>query len=184
MNKQMDKLNELFIKEIMPQVDPTDKAPELTARHVAREYGERAAQFGLAGYEMVKTSYDNICVPLFGHAVDYNDWEFACRDTWSWKMADFEDVKENGNMDTKKKLKIVMAFEGALHEFMKIMAAQDDEFFLENEAGTVRVNAKSALGTLYMYKEHGGVGHTFFLINESHDGVFPAMTGIDGYHQF
>lgn len=50
-----------------------------------------------------------------------------------------------------------------------------NHFTIVNEDGTLSVNARSYLGTLYAATEFGRI----FLINQTEDGKFPS--GIDNY---
>lgn len=79
----------------------------------------------------------------------------------------------------KKKFKLALATTEAVRAFIGVMGKQDDDYSLESENGSTRVDAKSLLGVLYMTSE---CGPAFFLVNNTHDGVFPS--GIDGYHFF
>lgn len=79
----------------------------------------------------------------------------------------------------KKRLKIVVDTIAAFNKFIEIMNQQTDDYYIENESGTIRVSAKSMLGAYYAYVE--GIGHTFFLSNASNDGIFPSLTN---FHPF
>lgn len=48
----------------------------------------------------------------------------------------------------------------------------DDTFTVENFNGSIRVNARSIMGMLYITAE---CGDQLYLVNNTHDGVFPAL---------
>lgn len=48
----------------------------------------------------------------------------------------------------------------------------DDTFTVENFNGSIRVNARSIMGMLYITAE---CGDQLYLVNTTHDGVFPAL---------
>ena len=48
----------------------------------------------------------------------------------------------------------------------------DDTFTVENFNGSIRVNARSIMGMLYITAE---CGDQLYLVNTIHDGVFPAL---------
>ena len=48
----------------------------------------------------------------------------------------------------------------------------DDTFTVENFNGSIRVNARSIMGMLYITAE---CGYQLYLVNNTHDGVFPAL---------
>ena len=48
----------------------------------------------------------------------------------------------------------------------------DDTFTVENFNGSIRVNARSIMGMLYITTE---CGDQLYLVNNTHDGVFPSF---------
>lgn len=48
----------------------------------------------------------------------------------------------------------------------------NDTFTVENFNGSIRVNARSIMGMLYITAE---CGDQLYLVNNTHDGVFPAL---------
>ena len=48
----------------------------------------------------------------------------------------------------------------------------DDTFTVENFNSSIRVNARSIMGMLYITAE---CGDQLYLVNNTHDGVFPAL---------
>lgn len=60
-------------------------------------------------------------------------------------------------------------------EILKLIANLsnlDDTFTVENFNGSIRVNARSIMGMLYITAE---CGDQLYLVNNTHDGVFPAL---------
>ena len=157
---------------------------EIGALRLAREYGSALADIGESAVAEINKSYNDVCIPIYGDnpPVDEDRWTFAVRDAWSWRLSDInmEEEKMNENK-SKKRMKLVLATVEAVNAFMNVMSKQDDEYLLENETGSIRVSAKSQIGVLYMTTE---IGNSFFLVNMTHDGMFPDMLSVDGYHQF
>ena len=52
------------------------------------------------------------------------------------------------------------------------LSTLDDTFTVENFNGSIRVNARSIMGMLYITAE---CGDQLYLVNNTHDGVFPAL---------
>lgn len=61
--------------------------------------------------------------------------------------------------------------QGDVLHLIGVLSSSEDTFSIEDFTGQNRVNARSILGMLYITSE---CGDEVYLVNDTHDGVFPA----------
>lgn len=143
------------------------------ALKVAQEYGEKlACEYGADGVNYVNDSYSDVCIPLFGEElISKYDWIFNVRDAWSWKLSELD-----AQSTSRKRMPFTLKDTSDLKAFMHELEQQPDEYIVENATGTMKVNGKSSIGMMYAFYEEGGMGHNYFLVNNTNDGVFPNLS--------
>lgn len=74
-------------------------------------------------------------------------------------------------IDMHSRAHIRLTTQTDLFHFINILNTSDDSFDVENFYANHVVNARSAIGMLYMMGEYG---EEMYLVNRTNDGVFPS----------
>lgn len=164
--------NEIIIANAVERVQ-SDYAGRNGALAFAHDYGVMLAEYyDMDAIDKINPSYNDVFILVYGNDLPLSkeEWTFAVRDAWSWRMSDHRSEVESGK---PARFPIAIENEVVLRQFMRAIEMEPGDYTLENEKGDKTVNAKSALGVMYMFYEEGGLGHNYFLVKHDGDSNLP-----------